>query len=399
MKRIFHPWMSIVIVLLLLGYCGYAIFRTMPAARPNNLSVEAQTSPSLNWPSQGESAVGIVGTNILQSIGDSTPKPTASTAKLITALMVLKAKPLSVSDTGPTVTLTQADVNIYNAYLAEDGSVVQVQAGEQITEYQMLEAMLLPSANNIADSLAIWAYGSLSAYSTAANAYVKSLGLSATTIGPDASGYLPATVSDAHDLVKIGEVVMQNPVLAGIVDQSSASGIPVVGNINNVDSLLGSNNIVGVKTGNSDQAGGVFVGAVKFNLNGSTKVIVTANIGADNLNVALSGSQSLLQSVQTNFHNTVVLHINHTVAYYTVPWSKVKVGAVVNKNVTADIWGGQDLKLNLTALKPISYKTATDTSIGTIQDKNLSSSSSSVSLSSKLPSPSIVWRLTHAFTN
>jgi D-alanyl-D-alanine carboxypeptidase (penicillin-binding protein 5/6) len=183
MKRIFHPWMSIVIVLLLLGYCGYAIFRTMPAARPNNLSVEAQTSPSLNWPSQGESAVGIVGTNILQSIGDSTPKPTASTAKLITALMVLKAKPLSVSDTGPTVTLTQADVNIYNAYLAEDGSVVQVQAGEQITEYQMLEAMLLPSANNIADSLAIWAYGSLSAYSTAANAYVKSLGLSATTIG------------------------------------------------------------------------------------------------------------------------------------------------------------------------------------------------------------------------
>ena len=71
----------------------FYIFRTLPLIQPTYLSINAQTSPNITWPSQGESAVGVVGTSILDTHGDQTPKPTASTAKLITALMVLKAKP------------------------------------------------------------------------------------------------------------------------------------------------------------------------------------------------------------------------------------------------------------------------------------------------------------------
>ena len=72
---------------------------------------------------------------------------------------------------------------------------------------------------------------------------------------------------------------MQNPVLAGIVNESTTSGIPMVNDISNVNNLLGTYNIVGVKTGNTDQAGGVFVGAVKFKLMIILKLLSRPTLG------------------------------------------------------------------------------------------------------------------------
>ncbi|HSX45419.1 MAG TPA: D-alanyl-D-alanine carboxypeptidase, partial [Candidatus Saccharimonadia bacterium] len=229
-------WVVAFAVIVVL-YLAWAIFRPLPginATGPRTLSL---TTPDtvLAWPAAGQSAVGVTGTNILLAHGVQKPAPTASTAKLITCLLVLKQKPLSVGQQGPTITLTPGDVAIYNSYLAHAGSTVPVAAGEQISEYQMLEAILLPSANNMADSLAIWAYGSLPAYTAAANAWLKQQGLADTTVGSDASGYNPSTVSTAADLVRIGEMAMQSPVLAGVVGQTSAAGIPMAGTIKNVN--------------------------------------------------------------------------------------------------------------------------------------------------------------------
>jgi D-alanyl-D-alanine carboxypeptidase (penicillin-binding protein 5/6) len=44
-----------------------------------------------------------------------------------------------------------------------------VQLGEELSEYQALQALLLPSANNIAETLARWAFGSIDAYNAYAN--------------------------------------------------------------------------------------------------------------------------------------------------------------------------------------------------------------------------------------
>jgi D-alanyl-D-alanine carboxypeptidase (penicillin-binding protein 5/6) len=179
-----HKFMlvSLLVLVLLAGaYILWSALRTSSPLRPvlnASLQTSYPTVQKLSWPTSGQSAVGILNSKVLDTHGIQTPVPTASTAKLITALMVLKAKPLSVGQQGPTITLGPSDLAIYNAYVAEQGSVVQVQSGEQISEYQMLEAMLLPSANNMADSLAIWAYGTLANYSEAANNYIHgSLGL------------------------------------------------------------------------------------------------------------------------------------------------------------------------------------------------------------------------------
>lgn len=382
------------IIILAVGYVYYCNSRQLPDIQPTDVNLSFTQPGNLAWPSQGESAIGVAGTGVVDTYGTQTPKPTASTAKLITALTVLKIKPLQPGESGPIITLTQNDFNIYKDYLDEQGSITPVAAGEQISEYQMLEAMLLPSANNMADSLAIWVYGSLPNYSAAANKYVKSLGLSGTHIGTDASGFLPSTVSTAEDLVKVGELAMANPVLAGIVSQPTAS-VPVAGTIYNVNKLLGTNNIVGVKTGNTDQAGGVFVGAAKVTINGQSKIVVTANAGASTLADSLNESAALLKSAQTNFYTKTIVSEDTVVAKYKAPWAKTAVTATTNSDISATLWGGNTYKIQLSGLKPADYKSTNGQIVGVANDKNLGSSSSIVSLNGSIAKPSIWWRLSH----
>jgi len=246
----------------------------------------------------------VVGSGVLATHGEQAARPTASTAKLITALTVLKKYPLRDGESGPTLTMSRSDIELLVKYTDLDGSEIgKVVVGEKLTEYQMLQAMMLPSANNMADSLAIWAFGSLQAYQEAANNYLAELGLHDTHVGTDASGLDPSTVSTAHDLVLIGEAAMQNPVLAEIAALPNVNGFPLVGTITNVNTLLGHEGIVGIKTGNSDEAGGVFVFAAKQTLpNGQTVTIVGVVQGLPSLADALQATPPLLRSITQNIN-------------------------------------------------------------------------------------------------
>jgi D-alanyl-D-alanine carboxypeptidase (penicillin-binding protein 5/6) len=342
-----------------------------------------------------------LGTSIVDTHNAQTPAPTASTAKMITALMILKVKPLALNAQGPTVTLSPSDVAIFNNYSSEQGSVVPVQTNEKISEYQMLEAMLLPSANNTADSLAIWAYGSLANYANSANSYLHLLGLNETHIGSDASGFLPNTVSSAHDLVKIGEMVLGNPVLAQIVSQTTASGIPVVNNVKNVNYLLGSNNIVGIKTGNTDQAGGVFVGAAKKSVDGTPVIVVTANVGAPTLGQAVSGSLPLILSAQANFKPYTLIKTGTVLGNYELPWDKSTIPAIVNQNVVAFIWGGSTVSFSIPKLGSVTYPTTSNQVVGVLESHSpglLNSLNVSIEIAKPFTKPTLFWRFEHPKT-
>jgi D-alanyl-D-alanine carboxypeptidase (penicillin-binding protein 5/6) len=353
-------WLSALLILIVIlgSYVLWTLKSPLPSLKPVQpvYTIHLSTMASnLSWPAVGESAVGILNSKIIESDSIQKPEPTASTAKLVTALTILQAKPLSLGQQGPLITLSSNDAALYAKYLAEDGSVVPVQAGEQITEYQMLEAMLLPSANNMADSLAIWGFGSLPSYKIAASAYLTTHGLNQTTIGDDASGFLPNTISTANNLVQIGELAMQNPVIAQIVGLSTASGIPVAGNIKNVNSLLGSNGIIGIKTGNTDQAGGVYISAAKISVNQKPITIITALMSAPTLSDALKFSLPLIQSSESNFNTSTVLKSGSTVGYYYSDTDE-KLPIVTVGNLSVIAWNGSSLSSTLNLL-PISSKT------------------------------------------
>lgn len=57
---------------------------------------------------------------------------------------------------GPVVTLDSDDVADTERRRSQQESVVSVEDGEELTELQALQALLLPSANNIAAVLARW---------------------------------------------------------------------------------------------------------------------------------------------------------------------------------------------------------------------------------------------------
>src|ERR1039458_2417738 len=355
---------SLALLVIVAAYGGYCILRPVKLLASTNSSQSTfnTVSSKIAWPGVGQSAVGIVGNPNIETHGTQVPAPTASVAKLITALVVLKAKPLQAGQQGPLITLTAADVAIYGQYLNEQGSVVPVATGEVISEYQMLEAMLLPSANNMADSLAIWSYGSLATYAQAANIFLAHEGLSQTHVGIDASGYDPTTTSTAHDLVLLGELAIQNPIARGIVSQPSVTGIPLTTIVKNVNSLLGTDGIIGIKTGNTDQAGGVFVSASQVVINGRTVTIVTSLAKAPTLSLALTGSLPFIASTHSNFQSETVARVGTVVGSYSLPWGG-SAPVVAAQNLDVNDWNDSPLSMSV-HLQPTTTITSTGARVG-----------------------------------
>ena len=91
-------------------------------------SATQAAAPAL--PSFGSSAVSVVGIDgVLAKRGPQAPRTIASITKVVTALVVLEAKPLAPGEAGPTITFTQRDVAILGEVQAMNGSPEPVQAG------------------------------------------------------------------------------------------------------------------------------------------------------------------------------------------------------------------------------------------------------------------------------
>ena len=207
---------------------------------------------------EGDYAIAIDGkvvTGKSFELGQAETRPTASTAKMILGLAVMREKPFSLGESGETLTISADDYARYVWYVRNDGSNAAVRVGEEISEYDALAEVFLVSANNMADSLAIWAFGSLDNYREAATNMLAEWGIKNTVIGEDASGFSDTTISTAEDLAIIGQKVLENPVLKEIVGTKTYT-VPVVGTITNTNQILGKNRIIGVKTGFIGDASG-----------------------------------------------------------------------------------------------------------------------------------------------
>ena len=187
--------------------------------------------------------------------GENDVRPTASTAKMILGLAVMREKPFVEGEVGETIAITDEMYERYLWYASHNGSNTRVRLGGEMSEYDALVSILLASSNNMADSLAIWAFGSIDNYREYATKMLEEWGFTHTTIGEDASGFSATTTSTAAELAAIGEKVMRDPVLSKIVVLKSYE-IPMVGKIENTNRILGELNIAGVKTGYIGDASG-----------------------------------------------------------------------------------------------------------------------------------------------
>ena len=176
----------------------------MPSAQTATSQPTLVKNVQLAWPAVGGAAVGSVENGLLARSSDNEKlRPTASMAKVITALAIMEKRPFELGQEGQTYTITREEIANMSEYIAEDGSVLPLLIGMELTQYQAMQRMLIASDNNMADLLAERIFGSNEAYVSYAQDMLKRMGLNRTVVA-DASGFSPATASTPVELVAIG---------------------------------------------------------------------------------------------------------------------------------------------------------------------------------------------------
>lgn len=279
---------------------------------------------------------------VVASSGSEHPRPTASTTKMILALAVMQQKPFKLGEQGETITISQTDYNKYTWQIAHGGSNTKVQVGENISEYDALAAVLVASSNNMADSLAEWAFGSHEEYQKYATQMLADIDVKNTTIGIDASGYDASTTATAADLAVIAERVLSQPVLAEIVAKEQAV-VPVAGTLTNTNRLLGKHGIVGVKTGYIGEPSGycLVTGYLE-----DEHIVTVAYLDAPTRAESFSASEEIVKKLQEQLTQTTLIAEGTEVGYYETWWSG-KHPVLAEETVAGIGWQGVNSSANI----------------------------------------------------
>lgn len=210
--------------------------------------------------------------SVLYEKDADTPRPMASTTKVMTALLVLETCPMT-----DVVSVPRQAVGI-------EGSSAYLYEGEQMTVRDLVCALMLQSANDAAVALAIHASGTVSDFTEAMNARATALGLTATHFenphGLPAEGH----VSTARELALLFAAAMQNADFAAITATKSHKTRPIADApshyFRNHNRLLSSYKFcVGGKTGYTTAAGRCLVSAAEQN--GARLICATLDAPSD----------------------------------------------------------------------------------------------------------------------
>lgn len=386
------------LAVLIAAVAAFQYFRPLPvttASATVSSSEQFGAAPVLPWPARGEASLVLDGYGEIGSSGGSTAAPMASTAKMMTALLVLEDHPLALNEPGPVLTASQADVDTYRAERNQGESVLPVTAGEQLSEYQLLQGLLLPSASNFAVMLAGWDAGSVPAFVSRMNARAVALGMTATRYA-DVSGFSPASVSIPADLIRLAQTAMHLPVFAQIVGQSQAT-LPVAGVIHNLDTLLGQNGIVGIKTGHTDEAGGCFVFAADLTIDGQTVRLYGAVMGQPNfLPGAFAATAALLNGIRPVLHLRQVVKRGDVVGRYAAAWGESGT-IVASKDVSWVLIDGTTLSRR-TTIGNLPSTLPAGSGVGSLSvAAGAHSADVPLITAATINGPDIGWRLTRGF--
>lgn len=280
----------------------------------------------------------------------------ASTTKLMTALVSLDEL-----DLGETLTLPP-----YAAAAGE--SVAGLRGGERMTFSDLMRAMMLPSANDAANALAILVSGSVPAFVRKMNARVRRLGLRnthfANPIGLDEAG----NYSSAEDLVKMALLLRRNSFVREIVAQPRAilrSGAQQRVVVNRNDLVARYPFVTGVKTGHTLDAGYVLVGAASSN----GVSVVSSVLGTSSEAARDADSLALLRYGLSLYRRAPAVRARHVVAEAAiVDQGDDKAPLVAEETIRAVVRRGERLRVRLVgAPERVEGPLPAGTRVGTIE--------------------------------
>ncbi|WJV48101.1 D-alanyl-D-alanine carboxypeptidase [Streptomyces flavofungini] len=346
-------WTPLVVLLAIVFAVAQAL-RPLPEPK---LTLTAATThsfeggkPSIPWPKDGQAAMDVDGIGSFGSSGDQKPVPIASIAKVMTTYLILRDHPIKKGGDGKTIEVDAEAQRHYEKGKPANESVVKVTKGQKLTQYEALQAVMLPSANNVARLLARWdSKGSEEKFVAKMNKTAKELGMKNTTY-TDPSGLDKTTVSTAEDLVKLGRVAMENPTFKEIAGQRSYEDI----NGDKQDNYFGlvPTIAIGIKTGTTSAAGGNILFAAEKRVGGKTHMVIGAALaqfgsnGVANIDLVTNVTKDLIAAGQDALKAKTVVKKGEVVGEVddglggTTP-------VVATKDVTAVGWSGLTVKTEL----------------------------------------------------
>jgi serine-type D-Ala-D-Ala carboxypeptidase (penicillin-binding protein 5/6) len=359
-------------------------------ARTVHVPTAALTLP---WPTVGQGAVAVPALGVNVASGPEQPAPVASLTKLMTAYVVLHDHPVALGQPGPTITVTQADVDDYDNATVDDDSNAAVTLNEQISEADVLGGLLVHSADNYADLLATWDAGSMPAFVAKMNAAAARLGMDHSHFA-DASGVSPGSQSTASDLLKVAALDMADPTFASMVRMSSVT-LPVAGTISTYTPLLGVQGVIGVKSGFTTAAGGGDVLAVRRTVNGTSVLVlaaVTGQTGPVVLAQAGLHALALVDAVAPLIGSTLVLAGDQVVAH--VAAAGASLPAATSSPATMLTWPGVSATRRFVPARHVAVRAPRGTQVGTVVvTLGTQRAAVPVRLTKDIPAPTLLQRL------
>ncbi|WP_244375791.1 D-alanyl-D-alanine carboxypeptidase family protein [Streptomyces ficellus] len=338
-------------LLLVIIFAIVQFVRPLPAPSLTMTATPSYTfkggKPSLPWPGEGQGYMSATGLGHVDSFGEQKAVPIGSVAKAMTAYVILKEHPLKKGTKGPMIEI-DALAEKEGGYDAQNESTLNtVKAGDKISEYDALAAIMIPSANNIARLLARWDAGSEKAFVEKMNATAKELGMKNTTY-TDPSGLNHTTVSSAEDQVKLGEKLVEIPALVEITAMPWWTD-PSGKKWRNYNDLVPYDGALGIKTGSTTKAGGNLLFAAHKKVGDTDQLIVGAVLAQYKTPIlgsaiaaskeAMIATQELLESQTVVKKGDVVGHVDDGLGG-TTP-------VVATKDVQVVGWSGLTVKLEL----------------------------------------------------
>ncbi|MEH3089870.1 MAG: D-alanyl-D-alanine carboxypeptidase [Microbacterium arborescens] len=367
----------------------WPLHAVVPEVLPAAVAAPAAAAAQPAWPAEGMAATAV---DALGATAASTAdiESIASITKLVTVLVVLDRMPLAAGEQGPEFDFTSADRREYRAYLADDQSALDVPVDGTLTQYQLLQGVLIGSANNYADRLVSELWPNEDAYVRSANTWLAEHGLGGVTI-TDSSGIDPGNAADPAAVVALARAAMANPVVASIVGQRSVE-LPGAGDVENTNALLADPAVVGVKTGSLD---GIYnlAAAEDATFDGVPVRAYAVVLGQPDDETRHSAAAALLERTLAEVAASPSLPAGTLAGTVTTAWGAT-ADVLTDADVRVALWNAQgsqastafDLGDARTSGEPVGELTLTGP---------LGTATTAVHLAADIPDPDGWWRLSH----
>ena len=292
----------------------------------------------------------------------------ASITKVMTALLTLEAVGRGELDLSTEVTVDAAALSD----ITEDSSTANLKAGEVISVKNLLYCLLISSANEAANILAMAVCGDIPTFVERMNQRAQELGMTGTHFVNPHGLHDPDHYSTAWDIYKMTKQAMTHAAFREIVSTSyytvPATNLSAERSLINTNALLTSgkypgytfSGTIGVKTGSTGQAGFCLVAAAQKRGHTLVSVVLGAENPTDSKgNVQrkqFSESKKLLDWGFTNFTSATLLDQDSYLQEVPVRFSSDTTHVVLRptQEVTALVPGTYDkerleLRLHLDA--------------------------------------------------